>query len=409
MGRISAAGYRLALLLSVPFLVMAWPSGESCAFGPLGTECSECHKGTNSGSKFHTGAKGECSECHIAKGPKLLDADASSTCLRCHEAPPGTRRPMGHYIATSSSDLRGGGLPLQLTPGGDFGWLKKNYTWRSSNGETGSSPGSSHGHNIVAQSYDYAADNTLTVSPNGRYPSNSLSCVSCHDPHAKIPKGTNSAGPYRLLAGRGYRTASAPGFMFTADPPVARAPRDYNRAENATETRVAYGIGMSEWCANCHTSGCSGRTHPAGKCANCGRETVSNYNAYVKSGDINGKGDTSYLSLVPFEEGTDNGSILGLHAQNNGSYLRGPDNASNVMCLTCHRAHASGWSSMARWNMQTDFIVYKGKYPGTDNGTPGEYAQGRTAAETKWALYDRPVNKFAAAQRGLCNKCHTKD
>jgi hypothetical protein len=129
----------------------------------------------------------------------------------------------------------------------------------------------------------------------------------------------------------------------------------------------------------------------------------------VKSGNINGRADAAYISLVPFEEGIDNRSMLAQHAQTNGSYSRGPEYGSNVMCLTCHRAHASGWNSMARWNMDVDFLVYNGKYPGIDNGAPPEHAQGRTAAETKWALYDRPSNRFAAVQRGLCNKCHTKD
>ncbi|MEI6205479.1 MAG: hypothetical protein WCP20_01720 [Desulfuromonadales bacterium] len=304
-------------------------------------------------------------------------------------------------------DIRSGFPPSQLTPGGDFGWLKKSYSWRSSR-ESGSSPGERHGHNIVANDFGYVADSRLRVSPNGRYPSSDLSCISCHDPHGKNFKSAGATGAYRMLGGRGYKTSLAPAVVFTFDAPVVVSPSDYNRSEGATDTRVAYGSGMSEWCANCHTSGCAGRTHPAGKCANCGRETMSNYNAYVKSGNINGRADTAYTSLIPFEEGTENRSTLVQHAQNNGSYTRGAESGSNVMCLTCHRAHASGWNSMARWNMDTDFIVYYGKYPGTDNGS-AEHAQGRTAAETQKALYDRPSSRFAAVQRGLCNKCHTKD
>jgi hypothetical protein len=300
-------------------------------------------------------------------------------------------------------DLRSGLPPSQLTPGGDFGWLKKNYSWKSPQ-DSGSSAGERHGHNIVAIDFGYMPDSRLKTSSNGRYPSNALSCISCHDPHGKIGKGG-----YRMLGGRGYKTSSVPSVIFTAEAPVASAPRDYNRAESMTDTRVAYGSGMSEWCGNCHTSGCAGRTHPAGKCANCGMETLSNYNAYVKSGDINGRSDSAFTSLIPFEEGTDSLTILTQHAQNNGSYTKGAESGSNVMCLTCHRAHASGWNSMARWNMDADFIVYNGKYPGIDNGSPAGHAQGRTAAETQWALYDRPSNRFAVAQRGLCNKCHTKD
>jgi hypothetical protein len=64
---------------------------------------------------------------------------------------------------------------------------------------------------------------------------------------------------------------------------------------------------------------------------------------------------------------------------------------------------------MARWNMTAEFIIYNDVYPGTDNGSPAQYAQGRTAAETQRAFYDRPKTLFAVYQRGLCNKCHAKD
>lgn len=403
-----AASFRIAGLLLLLLLVACWRCDTAGAYGKAGSECMECHKGTNTTRKFHTGAQTECTECHMGKGPALKGSDASSTCLLCHEAPAGTRKPTGHYVATNTMDLRSGLPPSQLTPGGDFGWLKKSYSWGGTR-EYGSSPGERHGHNIVAADFGYVADSRMRSSSNGRYPSSELSCISCHDPHGRIAKGANAAGAYRMLGGKGYKTSSVPGVIFTADAPVAVSPRDYNRAESLTDTRIAYGSGMSEWCGNCHSSGCDGRKHPAGKCADCGRETISNYNAYVKSGDINGKADTAFISLVPFEEGTDSKTILAPHAQNNGSYTRGPESGSNVMCLTCHRAHASGWNSMARWNMETDFIVYYGKYPGIDNGAPAEQAQGRTAAETQWSLYDRPSSRFAAAQRSLCNKCHTKD
>lgn len=388
--------------------VLIWRCPTVESFANMGTACIECHKGNTAAvKKFHTGGKNECSECHKGNGPELRAADASSTCLLCHEAPQGARNPSGYYVATNTMDLRSGIPPQQLTPGGDFGWLKKSYTWRSSEGGSKTSPGDRHGHNIVASNYGYMADSTLRTSSNGRYPSNQFSCISCHDPHGKISKD----GPYRMLGGKGYKTSAVPGVVFNADAPVAVSPPVYNRSESSLDTRVAYGAGMSEWCANCHVSGCTGpgRTHSAGKCANCGPETMSNYNAYVKSGDINGSADRAFVSLVPFEEGTENRAILSQHAQSNGSYTRGPESGTNVMCLTCHRAHASGWNSMARWNMDADFIVYRGKFPGTDNGSPADHAQGRTAAETRKALYDRPTTRFATTQRGLCNKCHPQD
>jgi hypothetical protein len=356
---------------------------------------------------FHSGSAAECKECHAGNGAALRGSDESSTCLRCHQAPRGVQRPTGHYVASNYADVRAGMPPLQLTPGGDFGYLKKSYSWTSS-GRKSESPGDRHGHNIVAMDFGYSADVKNAVTPGGSYPASKLSCVSCHDAHGK------TGGAYRLLGGIGYASRSARGPAFTYGPPVAVAPRDYNRSEALTDTRVAYGQGMSEWCTNCHArigadAGAANYGHPVGNRAQFTGETISNYHAYVKSGSMNGRGDTSFSSLVPFEEGTDDRILLAQHAKNDGTYTMGPGPGFNVMCLTCHRAHASGWDHMARWNMTADFIVFDGVYPGTENGFAAQRAQGRTAAETRTALYDRPVTLFARHQKGLCNKCHAKD
>jgi hypothetical protein len=81
-----------------------------------------------------------------------------------------------------------------------------------------------------------------------------------------------------------------------------------------------------------------------------------------------------------------------------------------VSCLTCHRAHATGWEHMMRWNDKATFLTYNGAWPGTDT-TPNEpqYARGRTSEETRAAYYDRPISVFASYQRTLCSKCHARD
>ena len=389
-----AKGFKFSVVLLLAVLVTLWQG--------------------RAGEAFHSGNARECKECHVGDGPSLRGLDASSTCLRCHRAPRGARKPTGHYVATHDDDMRAGMPPVQLTPGGDFGYLKKTYAWTSSRGRLGSSPGERHGHNIVAMDYGYRADTKNSTVPDGAFPGSAFSCVSCHDPHGKIAKSVDTAGAYRLLGGIGYESNAAKGIAFTFAPPVAVAPRDYNRSEAITDTRVAYGKGMSEWCTNCHArigqdAGAARYGHPVGGHARFSQETISNYNAYVKSGDLNGSGATSYTSLAPFEEGTDDRVVLAQHANNDGSFTRGPEQGSIVMCLTCHRAHASGWDQMTRWNMATEFIIYDDVYPGTDNGSPAQYALGRTAAETQKALYDRPKTLFASYQRGFCNKCHAKD
>jgi hypothetical protein len=346
----------------------------------------------------------------LGRSTDLRGSDESSTCLRCHQAPIGARHPNSFYVATGDTDLYPGMPPLQLTPGGDFGWLKKSYSWSAPGGKTEGSPGERHCHNIIALDFGFEADRTYSTVPKGAYPSGALSCISCHDPHGIISKQPGTAGAYRLLGGIGYEPSSARGMAFKVNPPVAVAPQSYNRSEAQTDTRVAYGKGMSEWCSNCHIGGCTGSYgHPTCSGAKCNREIFLNYNAYAKSGDVNGVGNMSYTSLVPFEEGTDDKLTLAQHAKTDGTYGKGPDSRSNVMCLTCHRAHASGWDHSARWNMTTTFIVHNGLYPGVNNGAPAEFAQGRTAAETQKAYYDRPITRFATHQKGLCNKSHVKD
>lgn len=80
------------------------------------------------------------------------------------------------------------------------------------------------------------------------------------------------------------------------------------------------------------------------------------------------------------------------------------------MCLSCHRAHASGWDHAMRWNMKAEFLVYNGQFPGVDDSTvPAGISQGRTRAETRKTFGDRPATAYATYQRSLCNKCHAKD
>lgn len=121
--------------------------------------------------------------------------------------------------------------------------------------------------------------------------------------------------------------------------------------------------------------------------------------------------DSSFLSLVPYETNDDNSisgrNALAAMALSDGSDLSGPASGeTRVGCLTCHRAHASGWRSMLRWNNDADFIVYDGAYPGTDNGAPAAYHRGRTAAEARRAYYNRDPSVFATNQKRLCEKCH---
>jgi hypothetical protein len=404
--------------------------------------------GAYNAGAFHSGGVGECDGCHTMHnsengvslgpvGPSLLKGgDASSNCLHCHEQPRDAG-PTTYHISTPGAEMPQGVPPKQLTPGGDFGWLKKSYSWIPADTQPITmltSDGDRHGHNIVAGDYGYLPDNTRVVAPGGSYPAASLSCISCHDPHGKYrrnqdgsvsvggkpirssgsfetspaPDGKTSVGVYRMLGGSGYlpRNISS-GFAFISWPPAAVAPLKANRAEDVSYTRVAYGAGMSEWCKNCHTNihnGLYSFNHPAPGAL--GAPITDYYNRYMKKGDLSGAQATSYLSLVPFEVGTYNYQTLISIVTNTPTQGPNPSQGTSaVTCLSCHRAHASGWDSMMRWNSKSDYIEYNGRYS-QEGQTYQPYGQGRSEAEALQAYDQIPASRFDPAQDSFCYKCH---
>jgi hypothetical protein len=401
---------------------------------------------------FHDGGVGACEGCHAmhtkptgdpVAASLLLGSDPSSTCLTCH----GGTNPGGYQVLSTFVSLVQ--PPANFTPGGDFAWLTRSYSWVGPKGTLETSPGERHGHNVAALDALLEPDYLRPTAPGGTYPSDRLSCISCHDPHGKfrlditgsvrtdgapvrssgsyggfqfaVPTPGTSIGVYRLLGGVGYAPKSAgPVVAFSNPPPVALSPQTYNRSERTSDIRVAYGSGMSEWCRNCHglihTPTASNTTttflHPAGNDARLNASAALGiYNTYVRSGVLTGTQATSHSSLVPYEEGTIDRVTLSLRAVSDGSVLGGPSTGrETVMCLSCHRAHATGWNHALRWNVTpSGYIVVDGSWPGTDatgRARLDEFAQGRTRAETQAAMYDRDASDYAAYQKLLCNKCH---
>jgi hypothetical protein len=411
---------------------------------------------------FHSGGVAECTGCHSMHSPApggsylLIGTDQSSTCLLCHENATDTG-PNGYHISTAGT-MAGTALPLQRTPGGDFGWLKKTYTYTyGTPAVTYTEDGATHGHNVVAVDKNYVVDPVNSTAPGGTFPASQLACNSCHDPHGqyrRLPNGTVSltggaiyasgsyyngtdvtanepktfsgstetlaVGVYRLLAGAGYTKG---GVTFNGVP-AAKVPSTYNRTEVATQTRAAYGHATSggheswgDWCATCHPamhSSGSGSVHPIDQ--NLGSVLANNYNTYVKSGDLTGSSTNSYWSLVPFVQNTaDYAGGLAPNAVNSGTTgYTGPTSTDQVTCLSCHRAHASGMMYGLRFDVEYEFMTKEGQYIGSDNPAvtgsraPAQH-RGRLNADWQAAYYDRPASQFSAYQRVLCNKCHVQD
>jgi hypothetical protein len=351
---------------------------------------------------FHAGGVAHCDGCHTMHnsvdgvvdpttgGDLTKGSDPTSTCLNCHNG-------SGSYHVNSADGSN-------YSAGGDFYWMTKTFTW-SAHGRPQSSEADNHGHNVVSLDYGLTADTTLTQAPGGTYNSLTLGCTSCHDPHGKKngagaieESGSYGADPtlvetgnYRLLGDDGYDAGSS--VTFTSEVPIATT---NNNSESDTN-HADYGRNMSEWCANCHGAFSGANKHPTGNDAELSNDDIwINYNTYVRTGDMTGSQATAYLALVPFERGTADPTAL------NPATTAGPaDGTSNVMCLSCHRAHATAFDNATRWDMTTEFIA-ESHPQASDGGVVGD--------DVLNSYYGRDlVAQFGEFQRSLCNKCHAQD
>lgn len=377
---------------------------------PLLTVCC-C---VSSASAFHNGGVAHCDGCHTihnshngvpmvtTQGSWLLKgADPGSICLNCHAGPGSAMQP---NVASADGSA--------LTPGGDFYWLTKTFTW-----STGTSPGYSHGHNIVSLDYGFVADSANLQAPGGTYPAADLTCTSCHDPHGRgrgagsgntqpisgsgsyggSPSPSTQFGTYRLLGGIGYDGGSqVQGYSFANPAPIAvqNASAPYGESDTS---HVAYGSGMSEWCINCHSSYLTGNhssqfTHPSGNGITLTSLMISTYNTYVKTGDLSGTTTTAYLQFVPFEQGETDTTLL------TPTSSQGPGSKSNVMCLTCHRAHASAFRAIGRWDFDAALLI---------DSHPAAIDAGVSGNDVLNSYYGRNIGtEFGSGQKQFCEKCH---
>lgn len=352
-------------------LVLALAAGNAYAFHEGGVAyCAGCHTMHNS----QDGAPIDTTNGGIGNAYLLKFGNASDTCLGCHAA-------YGQFYGGAG-----------FGPGGDFYWLTKTYSW-AGHGSTEYSMGDSHGHNIISPANDLTEDATLTHAPGGDFLSSRLGCTSCHDPHGNAD--------FRLLYGNQGPGPIYDGGRYDFDnaAPLARgnSRRTYVGATNGNETNAkhtVYKSGMSEWCANCHPNFHSDVTnnfvHPEG---DMGSTIAGAYNAYVSTDNMTGGSvATSYWGLTPFE--AVNVNLASIDPMN---YTQGPTSVDQVMCVTCHRAHASAFPDAGRWDFHAEFIV--DSHPmATDGGV------GANDATYKYYQYT-----FVNNQRSLCNKCHLKD
>ena len=285
-------------------------------------------------------------------GPLLLADTPSELCLSCH----------GEVLGTDP-------LAPPLERGaGNFVFLLEDNLNDSADGLIDPISGDAAGHNINAPSHGIYSDGTYMTSPGGHFPSAQLECTSCHDPHGN----TN----FRMLWGVGVEPSRPIVFAFPA--PDAEGIDFYQEVET-DNLHTAYRSGVSDWCGNCHGQyhdefAGSAFKHPVDHDLESSIATF--YNNYNGSTDpFGGNPATAYLATVPYEDQTVTTTTTS-----------GPSPTSRVMCLSCHRAHASSSPRSGRWDFKVDFLDNDGAVSGSwpiPNPFPGDPAQQR-----------------------LCEKCH---
>jgi hypothetical protein len=261
--------------------------------------------------------------------------------------------------------------PGPLYGGGQFIYLLEDNL----NDEPGSSliiSGDHAGHNVLSLSMGTTSDSNNATAPGGTYPSSYLSCTSCHDPHGR-------GGHFRLLYGSDYPMSRSGGYEFSYTSPAINATGiSISGAPESDAHHTAYRAGVSEWCGNCHQrihrgSNASFR-HIEDRALN---RALREYNSYLGTGNDSGTGVDAYKTLVPYED------IL-----SPGIGDTGPANStSRLMCLSCHRAHASSGPYAGRWDFKIDTWADEGFQSGS-------------------YPIPNPYPAIGPSQGRLCEKCH---
>jgi hypothetical protein len=332
------------------------PQTSPLAAGFLTLIASWCLAQTPSAA-FHDGGSSNCATCHVMHasqdgqvvivdgGALLLAASASDLCLTCHG-------PDGVF-----------GLdPLAPPPekgAGNFVFLLEDNINDAPDGLAFPLPGEAAGHSIVSLDMGTEADTRWSEAPGGIFPSYQLGCTSCHDPHGN--------SNFRMLHGVGPVQDGIADFIYPAPQAVGLDVGDPQAIE-ADDHHTAYQAGMSQWCANCH-----GQYHLASPSSQfdhatdevLGASQIMIYNRYEGTADpFGGIQATAYLKDVPFEQA---GAAT--------TSTAGPSAGSRIMCLSCHRAHASSAPAAGRWDMRIATLDLDGDVSGSypiPNPYPGE-------------------------------------
>ena len=362
----------LALMVAVLALAVG---GSSMAFHEADElKCMSCHtmhaseNGSAAGVTPTNGFDGAPAGGVTPGGNPFLLVDDSITdlCLGCHSEG-GAASPFYDVDGDKAPHvMSASGTQVPALPGGDY---------YNSNLPHGISGIGARGHNPYYTAGGVSSllmwdDKNLTddrFPPGGSTTLGRWDCVACHAPHQNdVSTLYGTANPnFRMLWSQSAGQGSGPITITALEGNLTADESDLNHS--------AYRGNFSQWCAQCHgnyhNDNASNTIHPSGELLPSVMVSVYNSNP---SPDPTAR----YSYLVPFED--PNAGTGDFDA---------PTNFPRVMCMSCHRAHASSTTAEA---------------PNIDVYNDDPTLINNTRNITRWDME-------RASGSGLgCNKCHDK-
>ncbi len=290
---------------------------------PGNLTCSACHT-------MHYSQGGIAPASSDAGGPfkkLLLRSDQSALCLSCHDTA-GSQSTFG-WGGSTAPKVRG--VVVNTLPGGNF-----------TNTSTGGNAG--RGHSM--DSAGFLAD-ALATAPGGSFPRVGFHCTACHEAHGD-PAVTF---PFRDLR----RTVNAVALTAVEVASVnadeaglvtAGALADQNRAINATNHNVYKGE-MGKWCGACHSNPDNAGTgfHGITK-ADLDVGDAVDWKRHPTGTALTAAYATNYGATSAFDYPIVTTAVGATPALEWAIVAA----ETKVFCLSCHAAHATGFSDATRWD-----------------------------------------------------------
>ncbi len=345
----------LLVLLVVTVSLASADGGPHGGYTPTTDACAGCHR------------------AHTAAAPRLLITPVEDLCLSCHGTTAtgaDTNVEDGIFVQRDpdTADTSEGVVDRGLRGGGFL-----NTQMDTNLGDAGSGGAVTSAHTADGDPLGVVWGNGAIGSGPGLVDF-ALECTGCHDPHGNgnyrilrpIPNGSGAATavnvPDETAATKNYTIADAAGVYFG---------EGYDLTAASTVPMTDAYVGLSDWCAQCHTrylAGTESATTDSG-------DAIFAYR-HMTADTFGGGGDCTKCHGDPF---TNPPPIT-----YDGAYWN-----HDVECMTCHVAHGTSASMAAN---------------------PTGYAEGENLPMPDGSTVSGSARSalLRTDGRGVCQACHNK-